>query len=140
MESKELEAKVKALGGEWNSAYGHWEFRLSDGRPIKTLESDEAIELVRRVTAEVERAVREVKAQSVTDYMNTLDAVDAANLLGVIVYLYIMEPTNATKFRTKLTGFNRSGTVLGDMKVSAELVNIPKEQPQPQKGQDEPKN
>jgi hypothetical protein len=66
-------------------------------------------------------AAREAQAAKFADYLTSLDPTEAAQLLAVTLYMYIMEPTNADKVSYKIDGFSRNGKVLGDMKLTAAL-------------------
>lgn len=66
--TEELQAQMKAIGGEWNSAYGYWELRLSDQRTMTFLYPDEAIELLRRFDQEL-KAARIDELQQLFDYL-----------------------------------------------------------------------
>lgn len=41
---------MESLGGEWNSAYGHWEFRFSENRTKIFINPDEASILRERIS------------------------------------------------------------------------------------------
>ena len=63
----------------------------------------------------------EYQSEKFSDYLNGLDPAEAVHMLGITSWLYIMQPTNATDFKTTLTGFNYKGKVLGDLTVSIKL-------------------
>jgi hypothetical protein len=63
------------------------------------------------------------QAERFDSYLKKLDQTEAIHLLAVTAYLYVMEPTNASSFKTKIREFSRHGKVLGDMHISARLVH-----------------
>lgn len=87
---------------------------------------DEAYELAAQqikalIKRETDKAVQESMSVRVLEYLSTIEAVKVMHFLGIIVYQYVMQPTNATNFKTTLHDFNHKDVVLGDMVVSAQL-------------------
>lgn len=66
---------------------------------------------------------------TVMEWLNKADPFHAQQFLGIISYLYIMKPTNATDFEVKLSNFSYKGEVLGDLKINIKLApKAPKEE------------
>jgi hypothetical protein len=77
------EELMKTLGGVWNSAYGHWEFRFLEGRTMIFLNADEVSVLSERLKSrdqQIALAARE-RAEGIGAY------IAASSLLSNVGYL-----------------------------------------------------
>lgn len=85
-----------------------WEIALSGGDDEQSID---------RVVS----FVNKVREQDVIDWLSKQDIVEVQKFFAVIMYRYIMHPTNATKVDIKLDRFSQDGKVLGDLEITAQL-------------------
>lgn len=69
------------------------------------------------------KAADDAVSGKILEYMDGRNPADNMHFLGILAFLYVMEPTNATEFATTVKGFNRNGKVLGDMVIEVKLLS-----------------
>lgn len=103
---------------------------VNDGKPHKMPSHSNndscTTEAKARLTAKFEEEKREARIEAETgrilEWLEGQDVKDVAKLLGMIVYLYIMKPTNAAKFSVNMAGMTYKGEAINDIKLTTTLI------------------